>query len=69
LLENHVELSRYAQVFRTVHRNGVSESEIKKEPLTSMFTLEKFIWDEIDCSIHGLSKDDDKIREKIGVMS
>jgi len=44
------------------HRNGVTESEIEKE------TFHKYvqpgngaIWDERACSIHRLSKDDDRI--------
>ena len=51
-----------SQVFRMVHRNGVTESEIKKE------TFNKYvqpgmeaIWYERACSIHGWSKDDDRI--------
>jgi len=45
-----------------VHRNGVTESEIEKEIFHKYVQPGKdTIWGEKTCSMHGLSKDDDRI--------
>ena len=51
-----------AQIFRMVYRNGATESEIEEETFNKYVQPGKdAIWDEKACSIHGLSKDDDRI--------
>ncbi len=64
-LENHMGLSSYQlrySVFRMVHGNGVTESEIEEETFNKYIQPGKdAIWDERTCSIYGLSKDDDRI--------
>ena len=51
-----------AQIFRMVYRNGATESEIEEETFNKYVQPGKdAIWDEKASSIHGLSKDDDRI--------